>query len=298
MNNRANFTLIGIFVSVVSLLFFVGVYWIIKPSSDHKVLLYGLLVTESITGINLGTNVKYQGLEVGKVKNFRINPNNPREIMMDLEIRRDVPIRDGVMASIKPQGITGLSFIDIQVEEGAKPLREIHYLGQTYKVIPYKPSFLSSLTDSADDITTSLRDILNKVNLMLDANGEESQTIIHELAHTSKQLNKLLSDENIENTKRLIVNTDRLVSNADRMIGEYLLVGKEAKGTLQSVNLSIKEGDYNLKQIAADMPQETILMLREIRLLAAEFSRVLHKLEENPNAILFESTTPTPGPGE
>ena len=298
MNNKVNFTLIGIFVTTVTVLFFVGVYWIIKPTDDQKVFLYGLLVTESITGINLGTNVKYQGLEVGKVKNFRINSNNPREIMMDLEIRRDVPIRDGVMASIKPQGITGLSFIDIQVDEDAKPLREINYLGKTYKVIPFKPSFLSSLTHSADDITTTLRAILNKVNIILETNGEDSETIIHELTRASKQLNKLLSDENIHNTKTLIINTNRLVSSTNKMISEYTSVGKEAKDTLHSVNNSIQAGEYNFKQIAGDVPQETILMLREIRLLATEFSKVLQKLEENPNAIIFESTTPTLGPGE
>ena len=298
MNNRVNFTLIGIFASIVSVLFFLGIFWIVKPTDEQKVVVYGLLVTESITGINIGTNVKYQGLEVGKVKDFRINPNNPKEIMMDLEIRKDVPIRDGVMASIKPQGITGLSFIDIQLEDTGAPLREVRYLEHTYKVIPFKPSLLSSMASSANEIGESLQNILHKIDTILQANGEDTETIIHELSITVRQLNKLLSDENIQNTTSLIVHIDKLVNNANVMLKEYSLVGKESRDTLQNINRSINDDNYNLKKIAGDVPHETALLLKEIKLLTAELSNVLKKFEENPNAILFESTTPTLGPGE
>lgn len=298
MNNRVNFTLVGIFVSLVSILFAAGVYWIIKPTDDEKVFLYGLLVTESITGINIETSVKYQGLNVGKVKGFRINPDNPREIMMDLEIRRDVPIRNGVMASIKPQGITGLSYVDIQIEKDAKPIIEKDYLGRKYKIIPFKPSLLSGLTSSAGEITTTLQEILIKVNKALDDNSEDSRALIHELSLISKQLNKLFSDKNIKNTASLIEGTNRLVHKTDLMIDEYISIGKETKGVLHTVNDSIKQGNYNLQQIAGEAPQETALMLREIRLLTIELSEVLRDFKENPNAVIFESATPVPGPGE
>ena len=298
MNNRVNFTLVGAFVSLVSILFFTGIYWIVKPTDEQKVYLYGLLVTESITGINIGTNVKYQGLPVGRVKSFRINPNNPREIMMDLEIRRDVPIRNGVMASIKPQGITGLSFIDIQVEEDATALQEMHYLGRKYTVIPFKPSLIHSLANSASEITDTLQNILKKVQKALEDNKEESKTIIRELARITTQLSKLLSDDNIQNTSSLIASTNRLVHHADIMVDEYTSLGKESRKTLQTVNRSIENSDYDLKRIAGDVPQETVLMMREIRLLTTELSEVLRQFKENPNAVIFESTTPTPGPGE
>jgi phospholipid/cholesterol/gamma-HCH transport system substrate-binding protein len=298
MNNRVNFTLVGAFVSLVSILFFVSIYWIIKPTDEHKVYLYGLLVTESITGINIGTSVKYQGLPVGRVKSFRINPNNPREIMMDLEIRRDVPIRNGVMASIKPQGITGLSFIDIEMEESATPLQELHYLGRTYTVIPFKPSLIHSLANSASEITDTLQKVLKKVQKALEDNKEESKIIIHELARITIQLNKLLNDDNIQNTSLLIARTNKLVHNADLMVDEYTALGKESKKTLQTLNGSIENGDYDLKEIAGDIPQETALMIKEVRLLTTELSEVLRQFKENPNAVIFESTTPTPGPGE
>lgn len=298
MNNRVNFTLVGTFVSLVSILFVAGVYWIIKPTDEEKVFLYGLLVTESITGINVETSVKYQGLNVGKVKGFRINPDNPREIMMDLEVRRDVPIRNGVMASIRPQGITGLSYVDIQVEKDAKPIIEKVYLGRKYKIIPFKPSLLDGLTNSAGEITTTLQEILIKVNKALDDNGEDSRTLIHELSLITKQLNKLFSNKNIENTASLIKSTNKLVHKTDHMIDEYTSIGKEAKSVLYTVNDSIKKGNYNLKQIAGETPQETALMLREIRLLTIELSEVLQHFKENPNAVIFESTTPVPGPGE
>ncbi|MFC2073705.1 MlaD family protein [Campylobacterota bacterium] len=298
MNNRVNFTVVGMFVSMVSILFFVGIYWVIKPKSDDKVLMYGLLVTESITGISVGTNVKYQGLTVGRVKGFKINPENLSEIMMGLEIGKDVPIRDGVMASIKLQGITGLSYIDIQVEKNAKPLEEREYMGHVYKIIPFKPSLFNGLTSSASDIIKVLQDILNKTDKIIDENMQESEVIIHELAHITKQLKKLLSDDNIEKTSTLITNTNDLVNNADLMINEYISISREVNTTLHVVNESILNDNYNLKKIVGSIPQETVLMLKEIRQLSLELSKVLEKFEEDPNSILFESTEPTLGPGE
>ena len=298
MNNRVNYTLIGAFVSIVSLLFFAGIYWIVKPASDEQVSLYGLLVTESITGINIGTSVKYQGLEVGRVKSFTINPSNPREIMMALEIRRDVPIRDGVMASIKSQGITGLSYVDIQVENRATPLQKIYFLGRNYIVIPFKPSLLGSLSSSAEEITQTLKDILKKIDKTLELNGEGSKTIVDEIGLLGRQLNKLFSDKNIENTSALIANTNTLVSKSDKMVAEYNIVAQEARETLRILKASIENDEYNLKKMAGTLPLEAGLLLSEVRSMIGELSKAIEKFDENPNALLFESTTPTAGPGE
>jgi len=184
------------------------------------------------------------------------------------------------------------------VEEDSTTLQEMHYLGTKYTVIPFKTSLIHSLANSASEITDTLQNILKKVQKALEDNKEESKTIIRELARITTQLSKLLSDENIQNTSSLIASTNRLVHNADLMVDEYTSLGKESRKTLQVVNGSIQNGDYDLRQTAGDVSQETALMIREIRLLTTELSEVLRQFKENPNAVIFESTTPTPGPGE
>jgi phospholipid/cholesterol/gamma-HCH transport system substrate-binding protein len=298
MNNKVNFTLLGLFVTAVTILFFSILYWLAKPSHDEQNTFYGLFVTESINGINMGTNVKYQGLEVGKVKGFKINPDNPSEIMMALEIRKDIPIRDGVVARIKAQGITGLSYIDIQVEKNAEPLRKMEYLGETYSVIPFKSSLLNTLSDSADEITQTLQDILKKVDQTLHNNTDETQKTIHNLEVISRQLSSLLSDENIKNLSAILLHGNHLVQNTDLLVAQYQLVGHELNNTLKTVDQSIKNGDYNLSEIAGNLPYETALILRESRKTLSEFAQFLQKLKENPNALIFDATQPTPGPGE
>ena len=164
----------------------------------------------------------------------------------------------------------------------------MHYLGTKSTVIPFKPSLIHSLANSASEITDTLQNILKKVQKALEDNKEESKTIIRELARITTQLSKLLSDENIQNTSSLIASTNRLVHNADLMVDEYTSLGKESRKTLQVVNGSIQNGDYDLRQIAGDVSQETALMIREIRLLTTELSAVLRQFKENPNAVIFE----------
>lgn len=298
MNNRVNYTVVGIFVIIVTTLFFLSLYWIIRPTNTQEVKVYGLLATESITGVNIGTNVKYQGVDIGRVKNFKINPNKLNEIMIYLEISRETPIQNGVMASIKPQGITGLSFIDIQVMPNATKLKEMNFMGKKYTIIPFKISTLSNLTNSAEEVSKKLQTVLDKISKFLDHNEKDTDVIIHQLSLSTQQFNKLLSDKNINNISSLLSETNQLVTKTQKLLDTYTLVGKEGQKTLEKINSSIDNGDYNLKKISGPLPHESAELIKELRILTRELSSTIQDFQNNPSEILFKSSAPNPGPGE
>ena len=77
MDTKINFFKIGLFVIVliVSLLFVV--FWLGKFGFEKKKFdEYTIYFKESVSGLNIGSSIKYKGFEGGNVCEIRLNPNN------------------------------------------------------------------------------------------------------------------------------------------------------------------------------------------------------------------------------
>lgn len=78
MNNKVDYTLIGLLV-VFGLILMMGFgYWLLKPSIEDETAKYLIYFDESVLGLNLDAPVKYRGISVGKVSRLRINPKKLR----------------------------------------------------------------------------------------------------------------------------------------------------------------------------------------------------------------------------
>lgn len=89
MDTRINFLKIGLFVSLLSTLLIFSIFWLGKFGLESKKYdTYFTFFDDSITGLNIGSSIKYKGLDIGVVKNISINPKNSEEIKIELEIQK------------------------------------------------------------------------------------------------------------------------------------------------------------------------------------------------------------------
>jgi len=86
MNNKVNYTLIGISVLLGLTVMFGFAYWMLKPSSAQETQKYLIYFDESVLGLNLDAPVKYRGITVGKVIRLRINPKNTEQVEVLVDI--------------------------------------------------------------------------------------------------------------------------------------------------------------------------------------------------------------------
>ncbi len=92
METDRHYFIEGLFViglAIAAALFFV---WL--TSSGHRDdVPYRMHFSESVSGLALGDPVKYRGVDVGTVTRMAIDPDDPRLVEVDVNLRKDTPVR-------------------------------------------------------------------------------------------------------------------------------------------------------------------------------------------------------------
>ena len=68
---------------------------------------------ESVSGLDVGSPVRYQGLRVGRVGAMRIAPDDPGAIEVDLALDPGTVLYEGTVARLDQAGLTGLTYINL-----------------------------------------------------------------------------------------------------------------------------------------------------------------------------------------
>ena len=111
MENRAHALAAGLFAIALGAATLLAVWWF---SSQHQdVDTYHLVADGNVSGLSPQAQVRYRGMRAGRVTNIRLNPENPREILVDIEVESDIPVTRGTHASLGSQGVTGMSYVQL-----------------------------------------------------------------------------------------------------------------------------------------------------------------------------------------
>jgi len=57
--------------------------------------------------------VRYRGLQVGRIRKIEIDPAAQRSILIHVAIKRGTPITTATFARLSYQGVTGLSYVQL-----------------------------------------------------------------------------------------------------------------------------------------------------------------------------------------
>src|SRR5258708_38663491 len=82
----------GMFIIIFSVAMAFAFIWLAKTGHRDDVL-YRIHFTESVGGLALGDAVKFQGVDVGTVKTMAIDDKDPRQVVVDVALRKDTPVK-------------------------------------------------------------------------------------------------------------------------------------------------------------------------------------------------------------
>ncbi len=114
MENRVSYILIGLFVFILSFSTVGFILWLGKYAQGENYSYYKVVTTQGVSGLNPKAPVKLRGVSVGEVKDIYINHNNSEEVIVLIKVKEDTPIKEDTHALINLQGITGLSYIELE----------------------------------------------------------------------------------------------------------------------------------------------------------------------------------------
>ncbi len=311
MERRVNFVLVGALVVVLGIALVGIILWLGKGDYRATYDRYFVYMTESVAGLSINSPVKYNGVEVGYVAEIVLNPENPAEVRLSLDIHRGTPIKEDTIAMLYVQGLTGFAIVDLTGGSRDAPLLTAK-AGQEYPVIQTRPSFFARIDRTGSSLVSNLNRVLEDTHRLVDAeNRQNLKQILTDLAsltqavsgHTDRVEHGVASAaeaaENLaeltytlnEQVPGILVRVDRSMAAVERMT-------HTVSKTSAALNSVVRDSGPNLQQFSRETLAETGLLVAELRQLTANLSRLTRHLEQEPQSLVFGRTASIPGPGE
>ncbi len=280
METKVSYSIVGAFVLVLTAAMIVVVLWLASGGAWQKDYdFYWAIENESVAGLNLNAPVKYNGVDVGKVRRIELDRTNPQRVTLTFAIEHRTPVKVDTIAVLKSQGLTGITYVELSGGSQASPPL-LAVAPNRYPVIQTKPSLSARL----ENVLTS---VLGKVDA------------------TSNNINTILSPENQTAFKAILSNTaqataklgpliDRVGTNADavgKMGRDLSSAGASAAKAADGMGSGVKRlGDETLPEIEH--------LLGELSTLSASLRRLSEQTTRDPSGLLFGKTPVPNGPGE
>ena len=244
MERRANYALVG----AVTLALFVGliafVVWLAGFQFNKHFDIYDVLFVGPVRGISEGGEVHFNGIKVGEVTKLALDPADPNRVIARVRLVGGVPVRIDSYAVLEPQGITGVSYIQITGGTQSKPLLKDVTPNGTVPVIHTQQSALADLLEGGGTVMQRAVDALDRVNRLL------SDKNIAAISGTFQDL-RAVADEAKER-KQIFADAQQTLQDVDKTANSITELSQSSQ---KLVNGDGKRALSNIADAASDLKQ-------------------------------------------
>jgi len=265
METKANYLMIGGFVLGVLVLAFIFVFWMSNFAGGGK--RYTIVFESSVAGLTTGSSVGFNGIRVGEVQSFALDPQDARKVQVLISVRDDTPIRQNSHATIQSMGLTGGS--GIQITPGTPDSEILVATAEDpIPVIQADPGSGQGVFEAGSAALNNANVFISKLNALLDENEKAINTTMTNV----EQFTTMLAEKKED-------------------IGQAITDVKDGAESFKSLSskLEVSLGDNmdGLTRQARDSLQEFGNFMREGRRTAVTLNRILEKLEADPKGFLL-----------
>ncbi len=317
------FAIAGI-LAVLALIFF------LSGAALHPGIPYETYFQESVEGLDVGTAVKFRGVTIGKVTDVGLvtaeyPPDDPTrdvaKVYQQVVVRFRVDpkkigrvadvseaIAHGLRAQIEPQGITGLSYIDLSFVNPVQypPPGQVPWTPDS-TVIPSVPSTLTQVQDAVEQVLASmskvdLQKMINQAGDLLSVldeevkSGDAHQAIANAnilLANLNAQLQQAdlpgtLADvrglADSRQTKDILAQLDKTTAQLSKVSGELPALVAQSQATINQADES-----------TADLQEQLTPILRDLKTATDNLKDLTANLKRDPSEVLLGAQPPPEG---
>jgi len=320
MEPKVNYTLVGLFIALLGVALLAGILWLSRTDYRGVYDRYYTYMDESVTGLSNDSSVKYRGVDVGRVKEAILNPDNPEQVRIALDLVRGTPVKEDTFAVLETQGLTGITTVNLRGGSRAAPLLKAKP-GETYPVIKSQPSLYAQLgtslgrlmaNEKLPALLANLDNLTQEARGMLDAQSRaDFKRMLGDLA----QITKVIAGRRLELADSIV--------KADATLDRFAAAGKtlnerlpgildestaglralrdatsEIKRAGASLGATVEGSRGDIAQFTGQTLPESALLITEMRQLTATLQRLASELEREPSALVFGRAQPVRGPGE
>ncbi len=331
MKTKISPAAVGMFVLGALLLFIVGFLSFGGSNIFSKPARFVIYFDESVSGLDPGAPIKFYGVRVGRVAavSARFDENTRKALVQTIcEINRNVItdtngrtvdltksaelqtlIDRGLRAKLNFTGITGLLFVELNIEDPKEYPAIARYASETLPVVPAIPSPIAEVQASIVEIVANIKQvdfagIAKDVKTLLASTNQkvaelDLKALTDRIGGAADAVTTLVSSPE---TKQTMTNLNAAIAELRTTLasieGQVGPVSEELKATLASAQTALKSIDAtaNTTQrfVAAqgNVGDELTQALRQLGDAAAALERLADTLERNPSSLIVGKKKP------
>ena len=171
MENKSHALMAGLFTLLLGVALVAAALWLGRDTEVRRE--YELVTRGSVSGLAPQSDVRYRGLEVGKVESLSFDPKVTGQILIRIGVDPGTPVTESTFAQLGYQGVTGLGYIQLDDDaKGASPL----LAENSGHRIPLRPGLLDKLSDGGQAIITDLQVTITRLNDVLGPTNQKALT--------------------------------------------------------------------------------------------------------------------------
>lgn len=190
MERNAHYAAIGLATSVLVVGLLLFVIWLARFQLARNYDVYNVHFYGAVRGLSKGGEVHFNGIKVGEVTDLELDPRNTNLVVATVRLQSNVPVKTDTRATLEPQGITGVSYIQLSAGSQTAPLlKKVWPLDKGPPVIEGAKGPLSELLEGGSTVLIKTIDALNRVNRVLsDDNIKQFSSTLHNVNEVSDEL--------------------------------------------------------------------------------------------------------------
>lgn len=289
MESKANYTIVGLIVVILAAgLLSVGL-WLSVGFDQKSYLLYTVYLHEPASGLGEDAPVKYNGVQVGFVKEIKLTKNDPRQVQLILSIEAGTPITTSTYATLIQQGITGVTYVGLSsTSSDLTPLQRMP--GEPYPVIPARPSLLNQLDSILREVADNVTKVSNQIKHVFN---RQNARYIREILDNTEKVTQVMAD-NSKTLDSSLKKAEVMLDNLAKASKEFPTIAKEMKQASTNVSKAMVSG----RNAIDGLSPEASALLHKLNAISKNLEKVSREMRENPSVVVRGTTPPKPGPGE
>jgi paraquat-inducible protein B len=321
MSQKISPTLIGAFVVGAVALLVIGVVAFGSGQLFRKTQQFVLYFDDSVNGLHMGAPVKFKGVEIGSVKDIKLEMglgNQVHKIPVIIEIDLKKVIRRGVtrekamdpntIREFVTQGlrgqlqteslVTGVLYVALDWFPET-PLHFVQSAGEhfQYEEIPTVPTELEQAHEALVRVVKKIDDIDFKrlidslaktsdgVGQLVSVNSPALKSILQSMDQAMPQLRGAISD-----FRKLTTTADHNIENVSGDLHQTLTAAQSA---IDQIAASMKEAQTTIVSVRATVDPNSLTIyeltksLREVSGAASSLRLLADSLDHNPQAVVL-----------
>ena len=328
MSEQANYFKLGVFVITAFILLVTGLALLGAGDFLKREILVETCFNETVQGLDVGSPVKYRGIEIGKVKTItgasRIYGIRTDYVLVIISLFEDISLgqtgetteqrinqalADGLTVQMAFMGLTGAAYLETgYMDKNATAPLEIAWTPQT-PYIPSKPNKITQMGESLDRImknleTLNIQGLVVKLQDLLSLTGEklgnadvkeisfQAANLLKEIRQTNRKLDSFIGSPRtqglMKDARATMAGARTIVEKAGQPIEEALEEFKQAAATTSHMAGSLDTTSRLVDEMMWVNAGSIKEMVDNLKTASENLKQMSQDLKRYPGRLLFD----------